>query len=135
VEFADTDAATLIHFTSLFRYMEEAEHAFYRSLGARAVEWTESGFSGMPRVAASCEFLGPLRYGDEVDVRLILREKRSKVLRYDAEFTRVAADGATLIARGSMTVVHAHRTHGDLDWSGAELPVDLLARLEVQEAE
>lgn len=135
MEFADTDAATLIHFTSLFRYMEEAEHAFYRSLGATAFAWTETGFSGMPRVAASCEFLGPLRYGEEVDVRLILREKRSKVLRYDAEFTRVDEDGGTLIARGSMTVVHARRAHGDLEWSGSELPEDLLAGLEVQEAE
>ena len=32
VEFADTDMAGIIHFTSLFRYMEETEHAFFRSL-------------------------------------------------------------------------------------------------------
>jgi len=132
VEFADTDAATLIHFTSLFRYMEEAEHAFYRSLGASAFEWTETGYAGMPRVAASCEFLGPIRYGQEVEIRLILREKRSKVLRYDAEFTRMDGERGTLVARGSMTVIHACRAHGDLDWAGSELPADLLAQLEVE---
>jgi acyl-CoA thioester hydrolase len=123
----------LIHFTALLRYMEEAEHAFYRSLGSTAFERTETGFAGMPRVSVSCDFLGPIRYGDEVEVRLILREKRSKVLRYDALFTRLDEGGGTLVARGAMTVVHANRSHGKPDWSGSELPRALLEQLEVSE--
>ena len=107
--------------------MEEAEHAFYRSLGASAFERTDEGFRGMPRVRADLEFLGPVRYGDEVDVRLILREKRPKVLRYDAEVSRVGGD---LVARGGMTVVCARRSHGSPDWSGTELPTELLDRLD-----
>ena len=107
--------------------MEEAEHAFYRSLGSAAFQRTDEGFVGMPRVAASLEFVGPVRYGDEVDVRLVLREKRTKVLRYDAEIAKV---GGEVVARGGMTVVCARRDHGDPEWSGTELPSELLERLE-----
>ena len=41
VEFSDTDTAGLIHFSAMLKYMEEAEHAFYRSLGLSGYEWTE----------------------------------------------------------------------------------------------
>lgn len=131
VEFADTDAAGLIHFTSLFRYVEEAEHALYRSLGSAAFERTETGYRGMPRVAADLEFLGPVRYADELEVRLVLREKRERVLRYDAEI-RVSGDpGRGTVARGGMTVVCAARSHGSADWAATELPAPLLDQLEV----
>ena len=33
VEFADTDMAGIMHFSNFFRYMEAAEHGFFRSLG------------------------------------------------------------------------------------------------------
>ena len=131
VEFADTDAAGLIHFTALFRYVEEAEHALYRSLGGAAFERTESGFRGMPRVAADLEFLGPVRYGDELDVRLALREKRRRVLRYDAEIAVADDPDRGIVARGGMTVVCAARSHGSADWTATELPVPLLDQLEV----
>lgn len=130
VEFADTDTANVIHFTALFRFMEEAEHAFYRSLGAVAYEWRDDRAVGMPRVAASCDFLAPVRYGDEIDVRLTVREKRDKLLRYDAEMTRDDPDGTSIVARGSMTVVYAERRHGERDWRGARLPPEIADRIE-----
>ena len=33
VAFAETDMAGIVHFSNFFRYMENTEHAFYRSLG------------------------------------------------------------------------------------------------------
>jgi len=131
VEFADTDAAGVIHFTALFRFMEEAEHAFYRSLGGAAFQWQEDRVVGMPRVAASCEFLAPIRYGEEIVVHLVVREKRAKVLRYDVEFSREDTDGPVRVASGSMTVVYAERRHGDETWSGANLPPELARQIEV----
>lgn len=135
VEFADTDAASVIHFTALFRYMEEAEHAFYRSLGEAAFEWRDDRVVGMPRVAASCDFLSPIRYGDEIVVHLVVREKRAKVLRYDVEFSREDAEGPFRVANGSMTVVYAERRHGDEAWSGADLPAELASLIEVAPAD
>jgi len=133
VEFADTDAAGLVHFTALFRFMEEAEHAFYRSLGGAAFQWREDRVVGMPRVAASCEFLAPIGYGEEIVVHLVVREKRAKVLRYDVGFSRDDEDGPAQVASGSMTVVYAQRRHGEAAWAGADLPPELARQIEVVE--
>ncbi|MCG8467591.1 MAG: acyl-CoA thioesterase [Gemmatimonadetes bacterium] len=135
VEFADTDTAQLIHFTSLLRYMEEAEHALYRSLGHAGYEWREDGVSGIPRISVHCDYLGPLRYGEEVDVRLSVAEVRSKAIRYEADFTVDRADGRALVAKGTMVVVHAARPHGTLDWAGEKLPASLRSALEAAAAQ
>ena len=38
VEFNETDMAGIVHFSVFFRYMEYAEHAFFRSLGSSIVD-------------------------------------------------------------------------------------------------
>lgn len=57
VEFADTDMAGIIHFANYYRYMEEAEHAFFRSLGLRIMQSQPDGsVIGWPR-----QFRPPVR--------------------------------------------------------------------------
>ena len=68
VEFAETDMAGIMHFANFFRYMEMAEHAFYRTLGFSVHETNEGGIVGWPRVMARCDFKRPLRFEDEVEV-------------------------------------------------------------------
>ena len=54
VEFADTDMAGIIHFANYYRYMEEAEHSFFRSLGLSIMQPQPDGsVIGWPRVSAS----------------------------------------------------------------------------------
>ena len=66
IEFVDTDMAGIVHFTRFFVFMETAEHEFLRSLGTSvATEWNGDKI-GWPRLAASCEYLSPLRFEDEV---------------------------------------------------------------------
>lgn len=130
VEFADTDTANVAHFTALFRYMEEAEHAFYRSLGATAYDWSEEGVSGMPRVAAALEFLRSVRYGDELEIRLVVSEVRTRSIRYEVTFLAEEGGETFEIATGSMTVVSAARRHGERAWSAVELPAVLRDRIE-----
>lgn len=131
VEFADTDTANLIHFTALLKFMEEAEHAFYRSLpiGFVGFRWSEDSVFGMPRVSVSCDYLGAVRYGDEVDVRLRVREVRRKAIRYGADFTVQRAGERELVAHSDWTVVCARREHHSLDWRGVEIPPRLRDRL------
>src|SRR5436190_18049292 len=88
VEFADTDMAGLVHFSSYFRYMEVTEHAFIRSLGFSIVMW-EQFKVGWPRVHVECDFTGPVRFEDELEVHLRVREKKEKSLTYDFLFRRV----------------------------------------------
>lgn len=119
IEFADTDSAGLVHFAVYFRLMEETEHAFYRSLGGSAFEKRPGGGRGMPRVAASCEYLLPLRFEDEVEVRLIVREKGARRMRYDFEFRVLPAPA--LAAKGSVSVVAAVQS-ADGSYASAPLP-------------
>lgn len=131
VEFAETDAAGVCHFASFFRFMEEAEHAFYRSLGAAAYRAEGGRIEGMPRVAVSCEYLRPARYADELDVHLSVREKTSKAIEYAVRF-QVERDGqAVTVARGTMRVVHVIREQGEEDWRPADLPPGLRDAIEV----
>ena len=47
VEFSETDMAGIMHFSNFFRFMETAEHGFYRSLGAVPMdEWTVYRLTG-----------------------------------------------------------------------------------------
>ena len=105
VEFADTDMAGIIHFSSYFRYMEVTEHAFFRSLGF-SINTRAPGFEvGWPRVQVSCDFKRPLRFEDEVEVHLRVREKREKSLTYDFAFRKVGDASGAEVAHGSLTVV------------------------------
>jgi YbgC/YbaW family acyl-CoA thioester hydrolase len=105
VEWVDTDAAGIIHFTAYFRFMEATEHAFYRSLGLGIDPRPDGPRIGWPRVAASCEFKAPLKFADEVEVRLLVREKREKSLAYVFVFSKVDGARRTEVARGALTVV------------------------------
>ncbi len=135
VEFAETDTAGVAHFAAFFRWMEEAEHALYRSVGGTAYRWDADGVEGMPRSAASCEYLRPVRYGDELDVRLVVREMTERSISYEVEFRRAGADdgvvgGLEMVARGSMRVVHVVRPHGVLEWRATRLPAILREAIE-----
>ena len=50
VEFAETDAAGMVHFSVFFRYMEEAEHAAWRAAGLDIFEGHEE--QSWPRISA-----------------------------------------------------------------------------------
>ena len=101
VEFVDTDCAGIIHSTNYFRYMEEVEHAFLRSLGL-SVHWpVEGGKVGFPKLSASCEFLRPVRFEDVLDIRLEVKRKGRTSLTYAFTFCK---DGEE-IARGEVTAV------------------------------
>jgi YbgC/YbaW family acyl-CoA thioester hydrolase len=105
VEFADTDMAGIVHFANFFRYMEVTEHAFLRSLGLSVHVQEGRRTIGMPRVSAACDFRLPLRFEDQVEVHLRVREKKKKSLTYDFIFRKVNGTPAVEVARGSLTVV------------------------------
>ena len=58
VEFRDTDAAGLAHFSTYFTFMEEAEHEFLRRRGLSVLMHDADGPLSWPRVAA--------KYADEL---------------------------------------------------------------------
>jgi len=103
VEFADTDMAGIVHFANFFRYMERAEHEFLRSLGLSVHAVNGNDLVSWPRVHADCKFRAPLSFEDELDVHLLVREKRSKSVTYEFRFYKQGDEN--LAAVGSITVV------------------------------
>jgi acyl-CoA thioester hydrolase len=72
IEFSDTDAGGIAHFARFFVFMEIAEHELLRALGCDpgAARQADGRLVGWPRVASSCEFLSPVRFGDELDIHV-----------------------------------------------------------------
>jgi acyl-CoA thioester hydrolase len=110
IEFAETDLAGIVHFSNFFRMMEATEHAFFRSLGFSIHSHDDDDEPGKalgwPRASASCDYLRPLRFEDEVDIQLLVADVRNRSIRYEFIF-RKAADGSE-VARGTMAAVCAH---------------------------
>ena len=82
VEFSETDMAGIVHYSNFFRYMEAAEHEFFRSLGFSVVARQVDPPVGSPRVRAECDYQHPLRFEDEFEVHMLVTEKKSKSLSY-----------------------------------------------------
>jgi len=109
VEFSDTDMAGIMHFSNFFRFMETAEHAFFRSLGL-SVELSRHGLAvGLPRVHAECDYLAPLHFEDEVLVHLLVERKGRSSLTYQFRFWRLSPGARIEVARGKLAVACVER--------------------------
>lgn len=113
VNFAETDLAGIMHFSRFFLWMEEAEHAFYRSVGL-SVHPLQHGFpetaTGWPRVKASAQYHLPLQFEEEVEIELLVAEMRTKAIRYLFRFWKNPDEPGNrrLAATGELVVVAVH---------------------------
>ena len=130
VEFRDTDAAGIIHFSAYFPMMEAAEHEMIRSFGT-SVHPRHTGSAGVsvtwPRVAATCDFLAPVRFEDLLTIEVAVARLGSSSVQYRFDFS---CEGRP-VARGTITVVCCRmpsESGGHLQKT--EIPADLRARLE-----
>ena len=122
VQFAETDLAGIVHFSEIFRYMEEAEHAFWRAAGLTIAE--RGSEIGWPRVSAACEFRNALRFEDEFEVRVRIAALKTRTIEY--EFTLVR--GNDVIAVGTITCVCVKKT-ADGRMRAHEVPDRVIERL------
>jgi acyl-CoA thioester hydrolase len=135
VEFSETDMAGIAHFSNFFRYMEQAEHAFYRSLGVSVIMPELDPPIGFPRVHAECDYKRPIKFEDMIEVHLLVREKRAKVLSYLFKFRKLTEAGPSEeIARGIITVVCVSYA-SDGRMSSAPIPEFLAKQIEVASLE
>jgi acyl-CoA thioester hydrolase len=121
VQFYETDAAGIVHFSWFFRYMEEAEHALWREAGLSIhPHGSDIGFA---RISASCDFHRPLRFEEEFDVTIRIAAITHKTIRYVCTLTR----DETTIATGSLTVICV-RTQPGQPMKAVDIPPDIAAR-------
>ena len=126
VQFAETDLAGIAHFSNYFRWMEEVEHAFFRSLGMSIVMHHGDVEITWPRVSVACEYNGPVRFEDELELRLRVARVGTKSVAYEVDFM---SGGGERVALGRMTSVCC--TIGpDGTMRSVEIPADIRAKLE-----
>jgi 4-hydroxybenzoyl-CoA thioesterase/acyl-CoA thioester hydrolase len=132
VEFRDTDAAGITHFSAFFPMMEAAEHEMLRSLGIsvmprkggpdtpESVTW--------PRVAASCQYKAAARFEDVLDILISIKKLGNSSVTYQFRFEREG----DLIAEGEITTVccRLNRDHGDGGLQKTPIPAQIRASLE-----
>lgn len=135
VQFAETDMAGIVHFSNFFRYLEKAEHAFFRSLDLSIVEGEElppGARVGWPRVHASCDFHRPLRFQDEFKVELLVSEVRSKTIAYQYRIWNAKEE---LCTEGKIVVVCIQRNEATGEMHSIEIPQRIASKLEVASEE
>ena len=130
VEFADTDLAGIMHFANFFRFVECAEHAFFRSLGCSVHSSEGASHQGWPRIEVSCRYLRPVRFEETLEVCLRVEELRTTSLRYTfAIFSAAAADRGP-VATGSCGIIHVELDTATREIRKAPIPAALRAKLE-----
>ena len=134
VEFAETDMAGIVHYSNFFRYMEAAEHGFFRSLGFSVVADHTPPRIGWPRVHAECDYVQPLRFEDQVEIQLLVSEMKSKALSYVFRFRKLNASPPLEVARGKLTVVCVtHEADGKM--KATAIPKAVADRIQAAPAE
>jgi acyl-CoA thioester hydrolase len=88
VEFRDTDAAGIAHFSVFFNYMEEAEHELLRSVGTSVVFRDEEGPISWPRVNVSCDYRGALKFEDQFEIQVRIERLGTKSITYAFDFVK-----------------------------------------------
>jgi 4-hydroxybenzoyl-CoA thioesterase/acyl-CoA thioester hydrolase len=101
VEFRDTDAAGIVHFSVFFSYMEQTEHEFLRSLGISVIHRFDDQIISWPRVRAECNYRKPARFEDELTVEMTVARIGAKSVTYAFRFllgNESIADGQIVAA-------------------------------------
>ena len=130
VEFRDTDAAGIVHFSAFFPMMEAAEHELLRSLGIAVLPYGSDAVT-WPRVSASCDYRSAARFEDQLQIEVLVEHIGTSSVRYGFRFTRES----DLIAEGCLTAVCCRLTppdgsdhlRGGLE--KAEIPAEIRSKL------
>lgn len=88
VQFSETDLAGVMHFSNYFRWIEDCEHAFWRSIGLSVTHDGEMQSFSWPRVSVACEYNAPLRFEDEAELHLRVNRVGVKSIEWEVRFTR-----------------------------------------------
>ena len=126
VEFRDTDAAGIVHFSAFFFWMESAEHELLRAAGVPVVERTSTGVdASWPRVSAACDYVRAIRFGEEVEIAVSVDAIGRTSVTYGFAFSH----GDTPVARGRIVAVRC-LMHSGRKPEAVLVPHEIIARLE-----
>jgi acyl-CoA thioester hydrolase len=117
IEWIDTDAAGIYHWTTAFRLAEAAEAALHNALGI-----ADRTFGVTPRVRVAAEFQRPLVFNDPVEVELAVEAVGRTSVRYALNIT--GPDGPAMSGQVTACLIDRESRRA-IGW-----PDDLRERLE-----
>lgn len=117
IEWIDTDAAGIYHWTTAFRLAEAAEAALHTALGI-----ADRTFGVTPRVSVAAKFQRPLRFNDPVEVELAVAAVGRSSVRYTLTIT--GPQGPAMTGDVTAALIDAHSKRA-VPW-----PEDIRAALE-----
>lgn len=123
--FSDTDAAGIIHFSTIFFWVEATEEALFRHLKLNFLKSDGNKLMGFPRVRVECDYLAPIYREDVVVLELSPRELGDKKIVWNFK----AKVGEKDVAHGALTTVYAWR-EGQGPMAAALVPLDVKTTLE-----
>lgn len=91
VRYAETDAMGVVHHAAYLVYFEEARSHYMRELGSDYATIERDGFR-LPVTEVGIRYVGSLRYGDRVRVRVWVEENKSRRIRFAYEVRKDDAD-------------------------------------------
>lgn len=130
VDFVDTDMAGIMHFSNFFRYMEATEAEFFRSLGLSIYPRILEDSIGWPRVHADCDYKRPLRFEDQVEVHLLVRQKKEKSIIYAFVFRKLNETPTQEVARGTLVTACVTRDKKSGAMTAVPIPPSIAALIE-----
>lgn len=102
IEFADTDAAGVAHFSRLLVMVEEAEHAFFRSLKIPILNQE----TAWPVVALNVSYCSKCEFGDELTIGIHPLKMGNSSFTYNFQSTRMKNGAPVDVFKGTMTKCH-----------------------------
>ncbi|MRG96053.1 acyl-CoA thioesterase [Polyangium spumosum] len=97
VRFQDVDAAGIIYFARVLEYFHDAFLSLLRRAGVDLAAVLKEGKWGMPLGHAEADYLGPMRFGDDVVVEIVRLELGERSLSVGA---RVRSPEGRVLAIG-----------------------------------
>ncbi len=129
VHFVETDAAGIVHYSNFFRFMEEAEIAFWKSIKVPVHQGGDCGTLAWPRVEASCQYLHPLAFDDEFEVRLRVAERAAKTLTFTFHIVKYGDADERIVARGRIVCVCVSIDPQNNEMKSIPIPPEIEARI------
>jgi 4-hydroxybenzoyl-CoA thioesterase/acyl-CoA thioester hydrolase len=86
MEFADTDAAGIVHFSRFFLFMEPAEHELLRSVGLSVIMPQGAGHLSWPRVSVQCDYIRPAYFENVLEIHVAIERLGDKSVTYLHDF-------------------------------------------------
>jgi len=103
VQWMDTDAAGIWHYSTIIRWAEEAEAELHRRAGVSDIT-----FGATPRVHVEFDFRTPVRFDDEVSIEFGVDEMGESSIVYGLVVKRAGDE----IARGRIIAAFIDRATG-----------------------